>query len=55
MGNNVSYGPYVQDPDKQASWMKAIGWKTTDQIAEQETSNVNKIVAKAIERALAKG
>ena len=55
VGNNVSYGPYVQGSDEQASFMKARGWKTTDQIAEQETSNVNKIVAKAVERALAKG
>ena len=51
VGNNVSYGPLVQGPE-QSGYMKAIGWKTTDQIAKEETAAVNKILAAAIEKAL---
>jgi len=52
VGNNAAYGPFVQGPDEQAWFMKARGWKTTDQIAEQESDNVNRIVAERINQAL---
>ena len=54
VGNNVSYGPLVQG-NEQAWFMKARNWKTTDKVAQEETGKVNEIVAKAIEKALAKG
>ena len=52
VGNNVSYGPYVQGPDEQASWMKRIGWKNTDQIAESEGPKVNALVKQELDMAL---
>ena len=54
VGNNVSYGPYVQDPASQSGYMKAVGWKDTDQVAQEETAKVNEILAKEIDRALEK-
>jgi len=54
VGNNVSYGPYVQGPGEQASFMKARSWKTTDQVAQEETAEVNRIVAAAVNKALDK-
>ena len=51
VGNNVSYGPLVQG-DEQTGYMKAVGWKNTDQVAKAESAAVNKILAAAIEKAL---
>ena len=51
VGNNVSYGPIVQG-DEQSGYMKAIGWKNTDQVAKEETAAVNKILAESIDKAL---
>lgn len=36
IGTNVSYAPYVQDRDKQASYHKQRGWITAQTIAENE-------------------
>lgn len=33
IGNATSYGPYVQDPDRQA-WMHQGRWQTTDDVVE---------------------
>ena len=51
VGNNVSYGPLVQG-DEQSGYMKAIGWKNTDQIAKAESAAVNKILSETINKAL---
>ena len=53
IGNNVSYGPYVQG-DEQMAFHKARGWKNTDKVAEEEASKVNKIIADAVNRAIEK-
>lgn len=50
IGNNVRYGPYVQDPDKQASHMKAIGWKTTEEIIEDSRLVVERFVKEKVEQ-----
>jgi len=52
VGNNVSYGPYVQDPAQQSGYMAAMGWKNTDDIAKSEAAEVNRLVAEAINKAL---
>lgn len=52
VGNNVSYGPYVQGPDQQSKMMELRGWKTTDDVAKEETEAVISLVTEAIERAL---
>jgi hypothetical protein len=50
IGNNVSYSPYVHDPEKQAAFHKARGWKTTEQVANEETD----VVMRQLEAALIK-
>ena len=52
VGNNVSYGPFVQDRDKQASFHGRRGWKTTQDVAEEETREVTELVVKAVNKAL---
>ena len=51
IGNNVSYGPFVQG-NKQTAFHRVTGWKTTDQVAEEEAKTVNKFVQEHIEKAL---
>ena len=55
VGNDASYGQWVQDPDKQSRVMKAIGWKTTDTVTKEEEKVVLKMIQKAVDRELAKG
>ena len=52
VGNNVTYGPFVQDKKLQAAFHRERGWKTTDQVAEEEADTVNKFVQEHIEKAL---
>ena len=54
IGNNVSYGPFVQG-EKQAAFHKRRGWLTTDQVAKQETAHVTKFVKDHIDKVLEKG
>lgn len=52
IGNNVSYGPYVHDPKDQASFHKNRGWKNTEQVADEQTDEVAKIILAGIEKIL---
>lgn len=54
VSNDTSYGPWVQDPQKQSSRMNAIGWKTTDDIIEEEAAHVLREIQKAVDRELEK-
>jgi hypothetical protein len=54
VGNNVSYGPYVQDTERQAAPLKRIGWKTTGQVVDEERETVLKFIQDEIENALKK-
>ena len=47
-GNNVSYGPYVQDADEQA-WMHRGRWQTNVQVAEDNTGEIEGSFADAID------
>ena len=54
IGNNVSYGPYVQARDKQAQFHKNRNWKTVEDVVEDETRNIlekiSMFVVKAMKR-----
>lgn len=52
IGNNVSYGPYVQGATRQTAAMRRIGWKTTKDVAEEESERVLRFVVREIEKAL---
>lgn len=40
VGNNASYGPYVQSEERQASFHRARGWKTDVKVADEEARKV---------------
>ncbi len=40
VGNNASYGPYVQSAEKQAAFHARRGWVTDEQVAEKEADKV---------------
>ena len=52
VGNNTSYGPYVQGAGAQSLYHKAQGWLTEAEVAEQEKDRVVQMVLQAIEKAL---
>ena len=54
VGNNVSYGPYVQG-EKQAAFHKARGWKTAEDVAKEETDEVVRFITGAINKIMAGG
>lgn len=49
IGNDASYGPYVQGPSKQARALKAIGWKTTDTVVKEEEVYVLNQIKKRVD------
>jgi len=52
VGNNVSYGPFVQDRDSQAAFHKRRGWSTIQQVAQEESRTVVEMVAKEVDKKL---
>jgi hypothetical protein len=54
VGNNVSYGPFVQGAKEQAAFHKTRGWKDTDQVAEEERERVVGFVKEHIDKILNK-
>jgi hypothetical protein len=56
IGNNVSYGPYVQqggDEDPHQTKVHAAhGWKTTGQVADEEADTVRDLFKRCIDKAL---
>ena len=52
IGNNVKYGPYVKDPDKQAQALKNIGWTNTDEDVRKKEKKVLDELHKAVDRIL---
>ena len=52
IGNNVSYGPYVQSAEKQAKFHKQRGWKTDQQVAEEEADTVLDFVKDQVDKIL---
>lgn len=46
VGNATPYGPYVQDPDRQAQ-MHRGRWRTTDQVVRDNAAGIQMILARA--------
>lgn len=40
VGNNASYGPFVQSEERQASFHKRRGWLTDEKVADKEAATV---------------
>ena len=53
IGNNTSYGKYVQDPNDQTDFHKRRGWKDTDTVANEEEETVLKMLKQAVDKILA--
>lgn len=54
IGNNVSYGPYVQSAKLQARFHAKRGWKTDEQVVEEEKNYVADFLLDAMRKAMAK-
>lgn len=52
VGNNASYGPYVQSAERQARFHSARGWKTDAQVIEEESETVLEFVQDAVRELL---
>jgi hypothetical protein len=52
IGNNVSYGPYVQSAKFQAWFHKKRGWKTDEQVIEEEKNFVADSVLAELRKAM---
>ena len=48
VGNNASYGPFVQSHDGQSKMMKVIGWKTDQQVLDENKGKVVEYIRDAI-------
>lgn len=55
VGNNVSYGPFVQDEDKQLPFHKITGWPTVQQAKKKWEPEFVKRVRQAVRGALEHG
>jgi hypothetical protein len=53
IGNNTSYGKYVQDPNDQTDFHKRRGWKDTDTVANEEEETVLKFLKQEVDKILA--
>ena len=40
VGNNASYAPFVQGPKRQSEFMRALGWKTTEDVAREHGGDI---------------
>jgi hypothetical protein len=49
VGNNASYGPFVQSAERQASFHARRGWLTDEKVAEDEADKVVKFFDDEIE------
>lgn len=52
IGNHASYGLWLMDPKRQSQYMRAVGWKTTQKIADDERNRCVRIVTNALMDAL---
>ena len=54
VGTDTTYGQLVQDRIKQTLYHKTTGWKTTEDVTEQEGDEVVRGVKREIDKALAR-
>jgi hypothetical protein len=52
IGNKVSYAHWVHSGTMQARALKRIGWKTDEEIAEQEADKISQFIKEYIDKAL---
>jgi predicted GTPase len=52
VGNDTSYGPFVQDREKQSRYHEETGWKTIQAVAEAEAEKARDIVASVVRKAI---
>ena len=52
VGNATTYAPYVQSREHQAEFHKARGWKTIEDVAEQDADRAQNEIQSAIDEAL---
>lgn len=52
IGNDTSYGPFVQDKNKQSRYHEETGWKTIQAVVESEAEKAKEIVAKVVRQAI---
>lgn len=52
VGNNATYAPYVQSAEKQASFHAARGWKTDEQVIDEEGPTVLNYVKSEVDKEL---
>lgn len=50
VGNSVTYGRLVQSDKKQTAFHAATGWKTVEEVAENERETVVRFIADELER-----
>ena len=53
IGSDTSYGPLLQAPGQQTSYHKETGWKTTDEVAQEEEEKVLDFVKRQVDKILA--
>lgn len=49
IGSDTTYGPYLQDPEKQSQFARAIGWRTTDIIFAEQIDGAIQLISEALE------
>lgn len=49
VGNNASYGPYVQSAEQQAAFHAARGWLTDEKVADKEAGKVESFFVDEVE------
>ena len=54
LGNNAGYAQYVHDKDEQASFHQARGWRTVQEVAEQETPAVQGFIESYLQQEINK-
>ena len=52
IGNDTSYGPFVQDKEKQSKYHEETGWKTIQDVVEAESEKARDIVASVVRKAI---
>ena len=52
LGNNTAYAPWVQSATQQVSFHKRTGWKTDEQVTDNNRDRIERIFQRAINRVL---
>ena len=52
IGNNATYGPLLMASGRQSLYAKAVGWRTTEAILDEETETVTRQITDEINRAI---